>query len=313
VSARGDQRLALLQYLNALFGAEPIGAFAELRIAGPRPLGGMAQRFFDVRDTAAIAAEVVRAGPRSDVYIGVAPRSRREGTRAAVERVHCLWVDVDDDRERLRAFRPLPAIVVESGTGLHAYWPLIDPIGPDEVEVANRQLAQAVDGDPRSTDAARILRPPGTFNHKGDQRRPVTIVRCKAEVFALEDVVGKLPPLATSAPTGRDADRRGERREVDPTDALGSIAPPVYLGLLCGVDVPDRGGMVRCPLPDHEDRTPSCYVYADAAAGWYCYGCGRGGSLIDLGAALWGVDPRGRGYHDLRRRLAAELTGRAAA
>jgi DNA primase len=35
----------------------------------------------------------------------------------------------------------------------------------------------------------------------------------------------------------------------------------------------------RCPLPTHEDREPSFYEYPD---GWHCYGCNRGGDVVDL-------------------------------
>ena len=39
----------------------------------------------------------------------------------------------------------------------------------------------------------------------------------------------------------------------------------------------------RCPLPNHEDRTPSFYIYPDEIGSrWWCYGCGRGGDVIDL-------------------------------
>ena len=36
----------------------------------------------------------------------------------------------------------------------------------------------------------------------------------------------------------------------------------------------------RCPLPDHEDKTPSFYVYPPGR--YWCYGCGRGGDAVDL-------------------------------
>jgi hypothetical protein len=36
----------------------------------------------------------------------------------------------------------------------------------------------------------------------------------------------------------------------------------------------------RCALPDHEDETPSFYVYPPGR--WWCYGCGRGGDVVDL-------------------------------
>jgi hypothetical protein len=36
----------------------------------------------------------------------------------------------------------------------------------------------------------------------------------------------------------------------------------------------------RCPLPDHEDRTASFYIYPTGR--WWCYGCSRGGDVVDL-------------------------------
>jgi DNA primase len=35
-----------------------------------------------------------------------------------------------------------------------------------------------------------------------------------------------------------------------------------------------------CPLPDHEDKTPSFYIYPPGR--FYCYGCNRGGDVVDL-------------------------------
>jgi CHC2 zinc finger len=36
----------------------------------------------------------------------------------------------------------------------------------------------------------------------------------------------------------------------------------------------------RCPLPDHEDRTASFYICPSGR--WWCYGCSRGGDVVDL-------------------------------
>ena len=46
-----------------------------------------------------------------------------------------------------------------------------------------------------------------------------------------------------------------------------------------------REQLIRCPLPDHEDRTPSCSVNLDEAV-WNCFGCERRGGLVDLAAAV---------------------------
>lgn len=40
---------------------------------------------------------------------------------------------------------------------------------------------------------------------------------------------------------------------------------------------PNRGGYIGCPF--HGEKTPSLKLHK---SGWYCYGCGRGGSVIDF-------------------------------
>jgi CHC2 zinc finger len=44
----------------------------------------------------------------------------------------------------------------------------------------------------------------------------------------------------------------------------------------------------RCPLPAHEDKTPSFYIYPPGR--WWCYGCGRGGDVVDLEFHCGGYD-----------------------
>jgi hypothetical protein len=36
----------------------------------------------------------------------------------------------------------------------------------------------------------------------------------------------------------------------------------------------------RCPLSDHEDKTPSFYIYPPGR--YHCYGCGGSGDVVDL-------------------------------
>jgi len=93
-------------------------------------------------------------------------------------------------------------------------------------------------------------------------------------------------------------------------DVLLEVSPATYVEALLGVDVPPSG-MIRCPFTDHEDRTPSFKVYAES--GWHCFGCGRGGTIYDLGAAVFGLSTRGRDFKELRVLLANSLLGRVAA
>ena len=45
----------------------------------------------------------------------------------------------------------------------------------------------------------------------------------------------------------------------------------------------------RCPLPDHEDRSPSFAVNPEKNV-WFCYGCLRGGDVVELARFAWGYD-----------------------
>lgn len=87
-------------------------------------------------------------------------------------------------------------------------------------------------------------------------------------------------------------------------DPLLTVSPPIYVEALTGEPVP-ASGFIRCPL--HEERTPSFKAYNDPERGWHCFGCGRGGTVYDLGGALWNYATRGDDFKRLRRELALVL------
>lgn len=298
-----DRDLSL--YLDALYGAEPAGGFIEIRFKRLNGGRGMEQEFIPCEDRREAGAFVRRAGKRSDTYIGVAPRRRRSGGGDAVERVHALFVDADspESREALERFSPRPAIVIRSGSGAHAYWPLWPPLGPDEAKSANRRLAYALRADMLATDAARILRPPGTFNWKTGKPVPVTVARAAVELFTVEQVVGGLPDPEPPAPA-REIRHFGP----DHDDPLRDIPPALYVEILTGRAV-GRDGKIACPF--HDDRTPSLHVYEDPDRGWMCFGCDQGGDIYNFGAALYGLSSR-TDFPELRRRLLDVVLGEAA-
>ena len=84
------------------------------------------------------------------------------------------------------------------------------------------------------------------------------------------------------------------------SDLLLLVPPPVYFERLTGLRV-GRSGKLNCLF--HDDRTPSLHVYREPKRGWYCFGCGRGGSVYDLAALLTGRSTRGQDFLKLRRKL----------
>ncbi len=146
------------------------------------------------------------------------------------------------------------------------------------------------------------MRLPGTFNQKrgrwcaavrADLSRPPVSAEALRE--ALPDPQPRRPPEPARSWNGGQA---GEGSD----DPLRLVAPPVYFRALAGVEVPSEGAMVRCPLPGHDDGSPSFTVYP-GDGGWYCFGCGRGGSIYDLAAGLWDLATNGGDFLELRRRL----------
>lgn len=49
---------------------------------------------------------------------------------------------------------------------------------------------------------------------------------------------------------------------------------------------PGRNGFLRCPF--HSERTASLKLYP-GQGGWHCFGCGKGGSVIDFVMELFGL------------------------
>jgi hypothetical protein len=192
----GRDRLAI--YLNLLFGAEAPGTFVEVRYKREGGAKGMGQLWLSVGQTAAGLSSILRLGLHTDVYVGVLPRAERCGRADSIERGHVLYVDCDSPESiaELEQIDPAPSMVVDSGAGRHAYWALNPPAGPEPIRRANRRLAHRLGADMASTDPARILRPPGTLNHKYDPPRPVRVVAVKVEVYSLAELVAGLadPP-----------------------------------------------------------------------------------------------------------------------
>lgn len=312
-AGRADERQLdeLVQFLEALAGREPRGGLIEVRYREPE--GGMRQRFHRADRPELAARIILLLGQEQDVYVGCAPRRRRWGGRRAVERVWALWVDCDgrEASGRLERFEPAPAIVVRSGSGdnRHAYWPLAEPLPPAEAEAANARLALALGGDPASTDAARILRPPHTCNFKHDPPAAVLLERLSDHRQMAADVVAGLPELPHTIFRSREPGptlRRG--------DPLRAIEPAIYVEALTGQRV-GRSRKVSCPF--HDDATPSLHVYEEPEGGWFCFSCRRGTSVYDLAGPLWGLRTRGVEFLELRRRLTELLlpgvdAGRAA-
>ncbi len=135
----------------------------------------MRQKFVASADEAARYAASLRS--TRDIYAGAATRLGEDGTKAGVCSAAAVWADLDakdghtrqSRLEQLLALPHHPSILVWTGCGWHAYWLLKTPAeGPEDLvraELVMHRLAAGLDSDPVH-DRSRIMRVPGTFNHK---------------------------------------------------------------------------------------------------------------------------------------------------
>jgi hypothetical protein len=275
---------------------------------------GMGRRFIPARDTAAAAGLITRLASRTDVYVGIALREGgTRGGRAAIGGSHLLYVECDHEHiERsLAGFPYLPTLEVASGTRrhVHLYWSLRSRVTNLEAEDANRRLALRLGCDRASVDAARLLRPPGTFNHKHGERSPVMLIAYRAEArYTLAQLIAGLPrPISTGVGENRPARHGRSRTALD--GQLRAIPTQDYVQMLSG-RAPASARKVACPF--HDDRDPSLHMYDGGS--FYCFGCRRGGTIYDFAAHLWfSGEPasalRGRRFIEVRERLAALFFG----
>jgi hypothetical protein len=241
-----------------------------------------------------------------EVFAAPLARPRPEPGKGVVAGGRVVWVDLDDPAliAGLGGLALRPHLVVASGGGVHAYWRLAGELPGRELEAANRRLAARLGGDPQASDRGRPMRLPGTVNHKRGAWCRVLLCDLARPGHDPAALLGELPADPHAPPA------MAPRTRARPRPAIAArgveLSPPEYFGRLAGVEVPAHGGFVACPLPGHEERTPSCRVFAEADRGFWCFGCGRGGRLYDLQSLLdggpWGRELRGDAFLAAKQR-----------
>jgi hypothetical protein len=281
--------------LDIIAGREHEGYF-EIRCPGIpfRP------EFVPVQDRDRMNARCQALSARTDVFIGAAVRARRGGGKADIDRVSALWVDCDVEKgsHRLSEFPHPPTLEIASGSpgNIHAWWALDRPIPAVWAATALRRLVHHLGSDPAVKDVARIMRPPGSLNHKHDPPRRVEVVEHRDVRYSAADLVGDIPDPQPSRP------KSAEPRRADPVDDLERIPVEAYYSALTGWD--PSGRHVACPFWPHRSN-PAMKLYPETDT-WACFACPAGGDVYEFGARLWEMDRRSE-FVELRRRLCDKL------
>lgn len=188
--------------------------------------GGPQQELVETREEANQWVEHFLRKKRN-VFFGVAKyKSGNDRTKDNVGTLKSFWLDIDCGKgkdyptqeegfEALRNFcktigLPKP-IIVNSGRGLHVYWPLLEEVTREQWEPVALRLKDicATKGlrvDNSCFEVARILRVPGTYNFKGETPLPVEVMTVGKPVAydTIRNLLGvkevKLAPTPASFP-----------------------------------------------------------------------------------------------------------------
>lgn len=181
-----------------------------------------------------------------DVYHACASFNDGSSREAANARsLRALYIDLDCGEEKVRACKgyatkgeaeealrgfcgatglPFP-LLVDSGGGLHAYWPLKEVVPAAAWKTVAERLkalcgAHGLMADPNVTaDAARILRPVGSFNRKYDPPRRVLLLEDKGP-FSFDNL--RILIDEACARIGTTLSQNGQR------GSLASTLPPLF-------------------------------------------------------------------------------------
>lgn len=171
--------------------------------------------------------------------------------RENVDSLKALWLDIDfkgdykDAKTAVLAVKvfcqqaalPPPSILVGSGNGLHAYWPFTEAVPverwqglADAFKDAAKDIGLKADGVCTS-DACRVLRPPGTKNFK-DPKNPkdVTIFWADDTLHSPDVLEAALTPWKASRKLVPPSHIKQDSALNDLTSGVGKKADPLPLG-----------------------------------------------------------------------------------
>jgi len=174
-SSQGGLKREEASFFQELFGELEPGERVELRPINRHDKSKPSSRFFkSVQEFIKAAAKQT---PPFDQYFGANIRNGNRGKDENVKRITSIYADVDfksfpDGKEgatkSIQEFPLLPTVITETGHGYQLFWIFKEPeeVGnPEAFKRILKGVQRKLKSDPVH-DLSRVLRVPGTLNHK---------------------------------------------------------------------------------------------------------------------------------------------------
>lgn len=228
-------------FINALYGNTKRGFLSLWTLEDKKT------KWYPVNDTERLIKDAMKLRDSHNVYFGVGVRKEdlgefKRGKNEDVSFLPGVWVEIDlkggvhaannlpeyeDVQGILETFPLEPSIIIHSGGGLHCYWLFQEPVqllSKQNMQSAERMLSRFQNVFIRlaraknlhidnTADLARVLRVPGTFNLKSEQKPVKTAVFEPDRRYSINDLYEAITSIEASFP---DKPRiKAERKQYD--------------------------------------------------------------------------------------------------
>jgi putative DNA primase/helicase len=228
-------------FLQALYGKESKGQITLWTLEDKKT------RWYPVDDIYSLGKDAMDLRQSNNVYFGVGVRKHQlnefqRGTNKDISSLPCVWVEIDtkdgvhaaenlpatdEVYSILNTFSLEPSIINHSGGGLHCYWLFDEPVQirtEKDLKSAERMLSRFQNVFKRlarvkgyhidnTSDLARVLRVPGTFNRKAEPK-PVDTLKLNQEIrYSVMDLFEAIQSIEETLPV--ETIEKREKREFE--------------------------------------------------------------------------------------------------
>ena len=262
---------------------------------GPKAMSNVYMGVASYKDAVVIKQQFGR-----DVYDG-----ERKQTNA--DHLRGFWIDADVQRpgEKLKpdcypdrraavhwlaeflisTGLPGPNLRVDSGYGFHWYWLLEDPLTRDEWQPYADALVSAIAASGFkslagiTSDAARILRPPGTLNYKNGTSVSVSVMGTPRSDYPNDLVLSKLEPWRNTTAVNATPSLQSALASSGPAAAFTTVVAPNMVAAAAlptnvrpryFAEIATKCEQVKRSLADHGKDEPYQLWYAFLSLAGFC-------------------------------------------
>ena len=250
------------------------------------------------------------------IFLAVQKFKNNKRSIANLLAIRCIFIDIDDSAgtkeeimETLNNSPLVPTIIIETKNGYHVAWVLdrknwviMDDkrkLAEEYKKFVKERFEDRFKVDPQSIKATCCVRMPGMMHIKQPEAPfLVSTVTINNKFYSIEELKASFPVMKEQAVKPDTPKLNVDDTKFLKSNDCGFIKKNLSIVAVAGrlgLNLVQQGEVLKCSCPGishiRGDKKPSLCVY-EATNSFYCFGCGKGGSVIDLYKLVKGCDSR---------------------